>query len=64
MTGATFHRKMDETKEEREAHRMAFDELNEALKPETMGPWKIEVEAKVIREWHNTLSDRKAEYLI
>lgn len=37
---------MDEAKEEREAHRMAFDELNEALKPETTGPWKIEIEAK------------------
>jgi DNA phosphorothioation-dependent restriction protein DptG len=64
MTGATFLRKMNEAKKEREVHWMAFDELNEALKPEMMGPWKIEVEAKVIREWYNTLSDRKAEYLI
>ncbi|KAG0696153.1 hypothetical protein DFH29DRAFT_984710 [Suillus ampliporus] len=40
----TLLRKMNEAKEEREAHWIAFDELNEALKLEATGPWKIEIE--------------------
>ena len=35
---------MDEAKEERVAHQAAFEELNEALAPETTTPWKIGIE--------------------
>jgi hypothetical protein len=44
MTGATLLRKMNEAKEEREVHQLAFEELNGALKFETTESWKIEIE--------------------
>lgn len=43
-TGAMLLRKMNEAKEEREAHKMAFEELNSALKPGTTVPWKVAIE--------------------
>ncbi|OAX33799.1 hypothetical protein K503DRAFT_794391 [Rhizopogon vinicolor AM-OR11-026] len=42
--GAMLLRKMDEAKEEDEAHRTVFEELDGALKRETSEPWKLEVE--------------------
>lgn len=44
MTGVTLLRKMNEAKEERAAHQIAFEELNGALKFKTVEPWKIEIE--------------------
>ncbi|KAG2107222.1 uncharacterized protein F5147DRAFT_746023 [Suillus discolor] len=43
--GATLLRKMIEAREERKAHQTAFQELNEALAPETMEAWKVEIES-------------------
>ncbi|KAG2341891.1 hypothetical protein BDR05DRAFT_976767 [Suillus weaverae] len=41
--GATLLHKMIEAREEREAHQAAFQELNDALAPETMDAWKVEI---------------------
>jgi hypothetical protein len=35
---------MDEAKEERGAHKTAFEELDSALKPEMTAPWKVAIE--------------------
>ncbi|KAG1870583.1 hypothetical protein DFJ58DRAFT_852169 [Suillus subalutaceus] len=43
--GATLLRKMIEAKEEHEAHQTAFQELDEALAPETTEAWKVEIES-------------------
>ncbi|KAJ8584343.1 hypothetical protein M405DRAFT_866304 [Rhizopogon salebrosus TDB-379] len=42
--GATLLRKMGEAQEETEAHRLEFEELDGALKPEVSDPWKSEIE--------------------
>ncbi|KAG1852201.1 hypothetical protein F4604DRAFT_1883522 [Suillus subluteus] len=42
--GATLLRKMSEAQEEREAHRIAFEELDDALEPGTSDSWKLEIE--------------------
>jgi hypothetical protein len=43
LTGATLLRKMIEARGEREAHQAAFQELNDALAPETTDAWKVEI---------------------
>jgi hypothetical protein len=35
---------MGEAQEEKEAHRIAFEELDGALQPEALEPWKLEIE--------------------
>ncbi|KIK42376.1 hypothetical protein CY34DRAFT_83691, partial [Suillus luteus UH-Slu-Lm8-n1] len=50
--GATLLRKMDEAKDEHEAHASAFEELNGALEPETTMAWSAEVE-----DWEENPND-------
>ncbi|KAG1839753.1 hypothetical protein DFJ58DRAFT_718504 [Suillus subalutaceus] len=50
--GATLLRKMIEAKEEHEAHQTAFQELDEALVPETTEAWKVE-----IKSWEENPND-------
>ncbi|KAG1868451.1 hypothetical protein F4604DRAFT_1881562 [Suillus subluteus] len=42
--GATLLQKMGEAQEEKEAHRIAFKELDGALRPKALDPWKLEIE--------------------
>ncbi|KAG1864793.1 hypothetical protein F4604DRAFT_1882005 [Suillus subluteus] len=42
--GATLLQKMDEAQEEKEAHRIAFEELDGALPPGASDPWRSEIE--------------------
>ncbi|KAG2122502.1 hypothetical protein DEU56DRAFT_873615 [Suillus clintonianus] len=42
--GAMLLRKMNEAKEEKEAHEIAFEELDGALPPKASDPWKLEIE--------------------
>jgi hypothetical protein len=44
MIGSTLLRKIKEAKEESVSHRVAFEELNRALKLETTEPWRIAIE--------------------
>ncbi|KAG1722852.1 hypothetical protein EDB19DRAFT_1898151 [Suillus lakei] len=50
--GSTLLHKIKEAKEESEAHRIAFEELNGALRLETTGPWTITIE-----HWEDNLND-------
>ncbi|KAG2155314.1 uncharacterized protein EDB93DRAFT_1239208 [Suillus bovinus] len=42
--GTTLLRKIDKAQEEKEAYRMAFEELDGALQPRTSDPWRLEIE--------------------
>ncbi|KAG1817161.1 uncharacterized protein BJ212DRAFT_1576808 [Suillus subaureus] len=50
--GSTLLRKIKEAKEESEVHRIAFEELNGALRLETTGLWTIAIE-----HWEDNLND-------
>ncbi|KAG2035513.1 hypothetical protein BDR03DRAFT_934885 [Suillus americanus] len=50
--GSTLLRKIKEAKEESEAHQIAFEELNGALRLETTGPWTI-----AIKHWEDNPND-------